>query len=352
MANRKGGLGKTGLDSVFSTKDMIVPKKKEEAINQLGVKELTPNPFQPRKTFEPEQMAELVESIRTTGIVQPLIVRKKGKGYEIVAGERRWRAAQTVGLDTVPAIIRKYKDTDMAEIGLIENLQRSDLNPMEEANGYKTMMDELGMTQAEVAKRLGKSRTAITNALRLLKLPDKVKQYLANKELTVGQVRPLLAFSDPADMEKMGTLAVESGLTARIIEANIKTILGGQGEQLPQGAVDWNGKHNLQENPTGESLEVERQAKDKSAMKKEKAQQKKQQKAQQNLYMKEFQEALIEKLSTKVNIVEPKGKNKVGKIVVEYYNEDDLQRLYDLLLGTKNDLLSKKTTKFSGSFHI
>jgi ParB family chromosome partitioning protein len=352
MVSRRGGLGKTGLDSVFSKKDMIVPTKKEDAINQLAIKDLAPNPFQPRKTFDPEQMAELVESIKTSGIVQPLIVRKKDKGYEIVAGERRWRAAKKAGLATVPAIIRKYQDTDMAEIGLIENLQRSDLNPMEEANGYKTMMDELGMTQAEIAKRLGKSRTAVTNALRLLKLPDKIKEYLTNKELTVGQVRPLLAFSDPADMEKMGTIAVEGGLTARIIEANVKTILGGQEGTVFQGAVNWNAP--LAENTAkaGEELDVERHKKDKTTGKKEKAQLKKQQKAQKNLYMKEFQEALIEKLSTKVNIQEPKGKSKVGKIVVEYYNEDDLQRLYDLLLGTKNDLLSKKPTKFTGSFHI
>lgn len=271
MGNRKGGLGKTGLDSVFSKKDMIITPKKEEAINQLAVKDLTPNPFQPRKTFDKDQMEELIDSIKTSGIVQPLIVRKKADGYEIVAGERRWRAAQKAGLTTVPAIVRKYKDTDMAEIGLIENLQRSDLNPMEEANGYKTMMDELGMTQAEVAKRLGKSRTAITNALRLLKLPDKIKGYLATKELTVGQVRPLLAFSDPEDMEKMGTLAVESGLTARIIEANIKTILGGQPGTIPQGVVDWEGKLSGDEAESKDKLTVERHKKNKATTKKEKA---------------------------------------------------------------------------------
>ena len=352
MANRKGGLGKSGLDSVFSKKDMIVPQKKEETINELAIKDLNPNPFQPRKTFAEEDMAELVESIKASGIVQPLIVRKKDKGYEIVAGERRWRAAKQIGLKTVPAIIRKYKDTDMAEIGLIENLQRSDLNPMEEANGYKTMMDELEMTQADVAKKLGKSRTAITNALRLLKLPVKIQDYLTNKELTVGQVRPLLAFDNQADMEKMGTMAVENGLSARIIEANIKVITGEDKNAFLQGGISWEGKGEEKAAPSAGQLVVERQKKDKNILKKEKAAHKKQQKAQQSLYMKEFQEALIEKLSTKVSIQEPKGKNKGGKIVVEYYNEEDLQRLYDLLLGTKNISSLGKNTKFTGTFHI
>ena len=351
MANRKGGLGKSGIDSVFSKKDMIVPQKKEAAINELAVKDLVPNPYQPRKTFDPEQMAELVDSIKTSGIVQPLIVRKKDKGYEIVAGERRWRAAQKVGLKTVPAIIRKYKDTDMAEIGLIENLQRSDLNPMEEADGYKTMMDELKMTQADVAKRLGKSRAAITNALRLLKLPEKIKKYLNDKELTVGQVRPLLALDKQEDMEKMGTLAVEQGMSARMIEAGVKRLLAGDDngaiapevtEQAEDGAAA--GK--------GGKLAVERKKKDKNALKKEKAAQKKQEKEEQSLYLKEFQEKLIDKLGTKVNVQPARGKNKGGKIVVEYYNEEDLQRLYELLLaGTGSGPIDRKT-KFTGTFHI
>ena len=188
MAGKRGGLGK-GLDSLFN--DNII--EESDSARTLRISELEPNRDQPRKEFDPAALAELADSIAAVGVIQPLIVRPLvSGGYQIVAGERRWRAAQSAGLTEVPVIIRELNDKEVDEIALIENLQREDLNPVEEAEGYRHLMNEYGMTQEQVASRVGKSRPSVANSVRLLELPDSVLGMLTAGDLTVGHVRPLL----------------------------------------------------------------------------------------------------------------------------------------------------------------
>ena len=226
MAGKKGGLGMTGLDKMFggrrtkapAPKPVVEEKKAGETVGEVALKNLKPNPYQPRKTFDPDKLRELEESIRQSGVIQPLIVRKKGRQYEIVAGERRWRAAKAAGLTKVPVVVREYDDSAMMEVALVENMQRSDLDPIEEARGIKNMMDALKVTQEEAAKRLGMSRAALANSLRLLKLPEGAAQLVTDKKLTAGQVRPLLSLTDPQQIDKLALRAAEEGWSARMVE--------------------------------------------------------------------------------------------------------------------------------------
>lgn len=309
MPSRVGGLGKSGIDSVFGGKKEVVPAMtKGENSGELPVKDLIPNPFQPRKNFDPEKMQELVNSIKESGVIQPLIVRKAGNKYEIVAGERRWRAAQEAGLTTVPAVIRKYKDATMMEVALVENLQRSDLDPLEEALGIQAMMKGLNMTQAEVAKKLGMSRTAVTNSLRLLNLPDDVKEYVAKGLLTQGQVRPILALDTPKAMSKLAKKAVEGNWSTRILEKFIAAEKeGGTGKVVFRKVIT------LYQAPREKKAKQDTQA------------------SPQDIYIQEFQDKLVDYLGTRVKVVPNKDAATGGKIVMEYYNMEDLERLYDLL---------------------
>ena len=211
MAQRKGGLGK-GLDSLF----MDNMPEEGETTRTLRISELEPNRDQPRKEFDPAALAELADSIAAVGIIQPLIVRPLvGGGYQIVAGERRWRAAQSAGLTEVPVVVRDFSDKEVAEIALIENLQREDLNPVEEAEGYRHLMSEYGMTQEQVAGRVGKSRPSVANAVRLLELPDSVLGMLTAGDLTVGHVRPLLGLQDDETKVRLACQAVKKKMTVR-----------------------------------------------------------------------------------------------------------------------------------------
>lgn len=218
MASRKSGLGK-GLDSLFM--DNITDEK--DSTTTLRISELEPNRDQPRKEFDPAALAELADSIAAVGVIQPLIVRPIADGgYQIVAGERRWRAAQSAGLTEVPVIIRELSDKEVDEIALIENLQREDLNPVEEAEGYRHLMSEYGMTQEQVAGRVGKSRPSVANSVRLLELPDSVLGMLTAGDLTVGHVRPLLGLRDEDSMVKIACLAVKKKMTVRDVEKQVK----------------------------------------------------------------------------------------------------------------------------------
>lgn len=315
MAGKKGGLGLTGLDRMFGTRSKKAPapvieeRKAEENVGEVAVKNLRPNPYQPRTVFDPDKLQELVESVKHSGVIQPLIVRKKGRQYEIVAGERRWRAAKEAGLSKVPVVIRDYDDATMMEVALVENMQRSDLDPLEEARGIQKMMDALGLTQEEAAKKLGKSRVAVTNALRLLKLPPAVQELVTTGKLTAGQVRPLLGLPQAAQMEKVATQAVEGGWSARILEEVVKAVKEGK--------------------PYHIYMETER-----DLIKPEKAARKgKKAKAREaeDVDVKAFQEQLIQYLGTRVKI-QPDGK-KGGRILIEYYGDEDLERIYDLLKG-------------------
>ena len=314
MAGKKGGLGLTGLDKMFGTRSKKAPapvieeRKAEENVGEVAVKNLRPNPYQPRTVFDPDKLKELVESVKHSGVIQPLIVRKKGRQYEIVAGERRWRAAKEAGLSKVPVVIRNYDDATMMEVALVENMQRSDLDPLEEAKGIQNMMDALGLTQEEAARKLGKSRVAVTNALRLLKLPSQVQELVTAGKLTAGQARPLLGLPQAAQMEKVATQAVEGGWSARILEEVVKAVKEGKPYHIYMET-----EKNL--------IEPEKSSR--------KGKKKKAEAVADDVDVKAFQEQLIQYLGTRVKI-QPDGK-KGGRILIEYYGDEDLERIYDLL---------------------
>lgn len=225
MAEKKKKLGK-GLDAIFGGDITTLISDIENntlAFTQekILLAEIRPNPYQPRKVFNEEAMNELASSIKEHGIFQPVILKRAIQGYEIVAGERRCRAAKMAGLEEVPAIIVDFTDQQMMEIALLENIQREDLNAIEEAQAYAMMMEKLQLTQAELAKRIGKSRTYITNTLRLLNLPEKIQQYVLSGQLTMGHARPLITL----DKEKALTLAkriIDENLTVRDVENIVK----------------------------------------------------------------------------------------------------------------------------------
>ena len=215
---KKGGLGK-GLDAIFHDN----ARADDGGAVELNINELEPNRGQPRKEFSEEAMRELADSIAQHGVLQPLLVRPLlSGGYQIVAGERRWRASRMAGLTTVPALIRELTDSEVMQIALIENLQREDLKPLEEAQGYQALMEEFGFTQDEISKSVGKSRPAVTNALRLLNLPEAVRGMLARGDLSAGHARTLLSFKDEAAMLAAAKRVVAEGLSVRELEKMAK----------------------------------------------------------------------------------------------------------------------------------
>lgn len=215
---KKGGLGK-GLDAIFHDN----ARADDGGAVELNINELEPNRGQPRKEFREEAMRELADSIAQHGVLQPLLVRPLlSGGYQIVAGERRWRASRMAGLATVPALIRELTDSEVMQIALIENLQREDLKPLEEAQGYQALMEEFGFTQDEISKSVGKSRPAVTNALRLLNLPEAVRGMLARGDLSAGHARTLLSFKDEAAMLAAAKRVVAEGLSVRELEKMAK----------------------------------------------------------------------------------------------------------------------------------
>ncbi len=212
---KKSGLGK-GLDAIFAENGT---EESNRSAEELKLSDLEPNRGQPRKDFDDETLAELADSISQHGILQPLLVRPIfGGGYQIVAGERRWRAARMAGLTTVPAIIRELDDEQVMEIALIENLQREDLSPLEEAMGYQSLMDSYDMTQEEVAKIVGKSRSAVANVLRLLKLPEEVQALIRSGQVSAGHGRALLSFPDDAEKIAVAKRVIEEDLSVREVE--------------------------------------------------------------------------------------------------------------------------------------
>lgn len=278
------GLGKgLGLGAYFSVEDVLEPADK---IQNVKIKECRPNPYQPRKTFDLESIKELKESIETHGILQPIIVRKSIKGYDIVVGERRFRAAKEAGLDTIPVIVKDYTEQQMMELALIENLQREDLNPIEEAVAYHTLLEQLNLTQEELANRLGKSRPHIANHIRLLALPEPIKTLISNGELTMGHGRTLLGLKKKEHMLPLVEKVKKENLNVR------------QLEQLVQ---------RLNEN-------VSRETK-----KKEKS---------KDIFIKQQESRLRDRFGTAVAIKQNKNK---GKIEIEFYSSDDLNRILELL---------------------
>ncbi len=219
MATKRSGLGR-GLGALFGTQKIDTSQTANDIVQEVLTASIQPNRYQPRREFEPEAMKELAESIKAYGILQPIIIRPiEQDKFELIAGERRLRAAKIVGLEKVPVIIRNYTDVQTSEIAIIENVQRRDLNAMEEAQAYKRLLDEFGYTQEELAARIGRSRPYITNVLRLLKLAKPVQDLLASGKLSMGQSRPLLALEDPNLQIQAANMVMESNLPAKTVEA-------------------------------------------------------------------------------------------------------------------------------------
>ena len=212
---KKGGLGR-GLEALFEEEPQVKPA---EEIEDLPLAEVRPNPYQPRKNFDEKKLAELAESIKENGVLQPIIVRRSVGGYEIIAGERRCRASELAGQATIPAIIRQFDESQMMEVAILENLQREDLTPLEEAQAYEMLQKNLGLTQEEVSKKMGKSRPYITNYLRLLTLPQKTKGFLQRGELSMGQARTLLGLKDKDRIDELAKRVVKEGMPVRKVEA-------------------------------------------------------------------------------------------------------------------------------------
>ncbi|ABS76132.1 MULTISPECIES: ParB/RepB/Spo0J family partition protein [Bacillus] len=276
----KGGLGK-GINALFNQVDLS-----EETVEEIKISDLRPNPYQPRKQFDDESLAELKESIIQHGILQPIIVRKSLKGYDIVAGERRYRAAKLAGKETVPAIVRDLSESLMREIALLENLQREDLSPLEEALAYDSLLKHLDLTQEQLAKRLGKSRPHIANHLRLLTLPESIQNLIAEGTLSMGHGRTLLGLKNKDKLEPLVKKVVEEQLNVRQLEQLIQQL----------------------------NNNVPRETKKKEPV--------------QDVVLKERESYLQNYFGTTVNI---KRQKKKGKIEIEFFSNEDLERILELL---------------------
>ena len=283
--NTELGLGR-GLNALLGDPDL---QPQGEGSVSLPISQVEPGLNQPRKRFDPESLADLAESIRVHGIIQPLTVRRLSTGYyQIIAGERRWRAAKQAGLDEVPAVIIEADDRKVMELGLIENLQREDLNPAEEARGYQALMEDYGLTQEQVSQRMGKSRPAIANTLRLLALPEDLMKLVEEGQLSAGHARAILALPSPALQRQAAKRVIESQLSVRQTEALVK------------------------------ALQKQDQNKDKPAQE------------DLSLYLGELEKDLSSRFGRKVKIAH---RGKKGKIELEYSDSQDLEGLLALLQG-------------------
>ena len=299
MAVKRSGLGK-GLDSLIPDnksskmvkKTVEAPKTPENVSGQIMMKinEVEPNREQPRKNFEEDALLELADSIKQFGVLQPLIVQKKKDYYEIIAGERRWRAAKLAGVKEIPVIIKEYTDQEIVEISLIENIQRENLNPIEEAMAFKKLLTEFHLKQDEVAERVSKSRTAVTNSMRLLKLSDKVQQMIVDDMFSTGHARALLAIDDPEQQYILANKIFDEKLSVRETEKLVKDI----------------------KNPKKEKPKKE---------------------IQNSFVYENLEERMKSVIGTKVHVNhKPNGK---GKIEIEYYSDSELERIFELLMSIR-----------------
>ena len=276
-----------GLSALLSDR----PATTNEEMVEVDIDLIEPNNFQPRTNFNEERLEELAQSIRSNGIIQPILVRRIDNGKcQLVAGERRWRAAQRAGLQKVPCIIKEIPEDKMLELALIENIQRQELNAIEEAQAYKRLIETLGLTQEMVAQRVGRDRTFITNYLRLLRLPEDIQQLVEAEKLSMGHARALLGVDDPNIQRKLAKNILDKGLSVRQTERTIKKIIGGA------------------EASASISTYIKEDANLKSA-----------------------EDKLRRRLSSKVHIVAQKSGR--GKIEIEFYDENDLSRVYEIIMG-------------------
>lgn len=246
MSAKKRVLGR-GLDALLgpggpptppaaAPAPVLAPAAPAEGVRKVPFVRLRPNPFQPRSQFRDEALDELCASIRANGILQPIIVRQRGEDYEIVAGERRWRAAQRAELTEVPVVVREFDDREMLELALLENLQREDLNPVEEARAYQRLIEEFHLTQEEVAERMGKSRVAVTNAVRLLRLPEAILQWVAEGRLSAGHARALLALENDSARLALAREIQNRGYSVRETEKRVRLLLKAPSDSAKSGA--------------------------------------------------------------------------------------------------------------------
>ena len=304
MAVKRKGLGR-GLDTLIPEKKSIKSSQKSETSKSAEKQEpqngelmmkinmVEPNRDQPRKNFEEDALLELADSIKQMGVLQPLLVRKRNDYYEIIAGERRWRAAKIAGLKEVPVIIKDYTEQEIVEIGLIENIQRENLNPIEEAMAYKKLLEEFHLKQDEVAERVSKSRTAVTNSMRLLKLNEKVQQMIIDDMITTGHARALLAIDDQEQQYILANKIFDEKLSVRETEKLIKDI----------------------KNPKKPKIK----------------------KPVENAFLyDDLANKMKEVMGTKVNI-STKGNGK-GKIEIEYYSDKELERMFDMIMSLRREV--------------
>ncbi len=243
--SKKGGLGK-GLGAIFGENTSPAVEKAQEpasAAQELLIKNIAANPYQPRCNFDEEKLQELAASIKEFGVVQPVVVRKKGRSYELVAGERRLRAAGLAGLTKVPAIVKDYDDAKMMEIALIENIQRHDLNPIEEAQGLRRLMQEFKLTQEQTAEKVGRSRSAVTNILRLLNLPEQVQKQIINGVLTMGQAKQLLGLPKLEQMCEVAEAIIANGWSSRMTEEVVRKLKEGKKLKIVRELIEEEAKN-------------------------------------------------------------------------------------------------------------
>ena len=297
MATKKGGLGK-GLDSLIVKKEegivAVNPEQHGAPVN-VDINKVEPNKLQPRKNFDEDKLQELAENIKIHGIINPLIVQDRGKYYEIIGGERRWRAARLAGFKEVPVIIMKLSEQEFVEISLIDNIQREQLNPIEEALAFARLIDEFKLKQDEVAERVSKSRTTITNALRLLKLDKRVQEMIVDDKLTTGHARAMLAITDPDKQYEFAERAFDQKMSVRDVEREVKKLINDKNADKK-----------------GKSAEIDPQL---------------------VAVYEQAQEKLKGVLGTKVYI--NAKDNKTGRLEIEYYSQDELNRIVDLLESIK-----------------
>lgn len=284
---RDSGLGR-GLDSLMFGESSLLDSAASSGVTLLPISKVEANAAQPRKQFDPDALSDLADSIATHGILQPITVRLLQSGYyQIISGERRWRAARQAGLSEVPVIVVEADDRQVMELALIENLQREDLNPMEEAAGYQRLMEDFGMTQEECAQRVGKSRPAVANALRLMNLPEPLRAMVEEGRISAGHGRALLAVTDPAKQQALAEKTAEDGLSVRQVEALVKKLNAPEKEEAPKKA-----------DPLGVD------------------------------YAAVAAKELGDKLGRRVKIITGKRK---GRLELEYYGVDDLNDLLEAL---------------------
>lgn len=310
--SKKGGLGK-GLGAIFGENTSPAVEKAQEpasAAQELLIKNIAANPYQPRCNFDEEKLQELAASIKEFGVVQPVVVRKKGRSYELVAGERRLRAAGLAGLTKVPAIVKDYDDAKMMEIALIENIQRHDLNPIEEAQGLRRLMQEFKLTQEQTAEKVGRSRSAVTNILRLLNLPEQVQKQIINGVLTMGQAKQLLGLPKPEQMCEVAEAIIANGWSSRMTEEVVRKLKEGKKLKIVRELIkeEAKNKDNKEKKPKREPTE-------------------------NDIFCHDFEQRLVEFLGTKVKVVpklDEQGRQG-GTIHIEYYSAEDLERIYEVL---------------------